>query len=151
MMKTYLIVFLFVATSVFAQHNWIEIHDSELDTLTGQSADSTLEEVSLTESVFFGYTADVVPRTVLIVTQYTDISNGEGVTQRDGFGDNSNNLYSGFGTLDTLATAPSADDTYTVVDVLSNPGNAYQYSLKQYESAVDTDSLAVRRYIFGLY
>lgn len=150
---------LFIVPPLLAQSvggRWFELHDSGLDTLTGVAGDSTLEEVSLKKAIYFpggqrGAAIDMVPRALLIVTQFTDIANGEGVTQRDGFGDNRRNLYSGLSTLDTLATAPTADDNYQIVDVISNPGDAYKYSLKQYPSAVDTDSLAVRRYIYGIW
>lgn len=141
------------AGNLMAQNQWFPLHDSGLDTLTGVAADSTLEEVSLKLSILVARQTyrTSIPKAILIVTEYADIADGEGVTQRDGVGDNLNDHYSGFTTLDTLATAPSAADTYTTINIETNPGDAYKYSLKAYASAADTDSLTVRRYIYGIY
>lgn len=158
-MKRLLLVILLMSSPLFGQSvggRWFSIHDSAIDTLTGVAADSTLEEVSLKKTIYFprGGNITMVPRSLMIVTVYdsTLSGNAEGITQRDGFGDNLNNQYNGFSTKDTLVTAAgTAADTYSTVDILTNPGDAYKYSLKQYDSAADTDSATVRRYIYGLY
>lgn len=160
MRKALILFFCLIACSAFAQASgeWKLLHDSSLDTLTGVAADSTLETIDLRKSSgggLFGGGGRVVPSVLRIVTEYADISNGEGVTQRDaiGIGVPSGISYdgNGFTTLDTLATAPTAADTWATINTITNPGSHYKYSLKAYASAADTDSLTVRRRIWGVY
>ncbi len=156
--KLALIALLFYSGPLFGQVTgaWELKHDSALDTLTGVAGDSTLEVIDLLKSIggFWGG-GKAVPSFLKIVTQIADISAGEGVTLRDGIGIAANPAsYSGFDTdanRDTIATAPALADVHRIVNIFADPGSSFKYSLKQYESAANIDSLTVRLWIYVLY
>lgn len=134
---------------------WELKHDSALDTLTGVAGDSTLEVIDLRKAIGFMGGGKAVPSYLKIVTQIADIDNGEGVTIRDGVGIAANPAsYSGFDTdanKDTIATVPAVADVHQIVNIFADPGSSFKYSIKQYDSAANTDSLTVRRWIYVLY
>jgi len=154
-----LIAFMFCWGPLFGQvsGNWILLHDSALDTLTGLAADSTLETVDLrkfeTMATRILGGGIVVPRAIKIIDQVADIAGGEGVLFRDGMGTLTNPVsFNGFTVApDTLFASPGLADVHTTIDIINDPGSHYRYSLIQYVSAADTDSLTVRRWIYGLY
>ena len=155
-----LVVLLLCSDQAYGQvsGNWLLLHDSGLDTLTGVVTDSTLETVNLRrfETGVAGILGggQVVPRAIKIIDQVADISAGEGVLFRDGMGSLTNpTSFNGFnGVVGTALFAdPTLPDVHTIIDLVADPGSHYRYSLIQDASAVDTDSLTVRRWIYGLY
>ncbi len=157
--KTIILVVLLAAAPVFGQvsGNWLLLHDSGLDTLTGVVTDSTLETVDLRkfETGVTGILGGgiVVPRAIKIIDQVADISSGEGVTFRDGFGSLTNpTSFNGFTVVpDTLFLSPGLVDVHTTIDFFTDPGSHYRYSLIQFVSAANTDSLTIRRWIYAVY
>lgn len=157
--KLILIALLLYTGPAFGQvsGNWILLHDSALDTLTGQANDSTLETVDLRKfetgvtNILGG--GIVVPRAIKIIDQVADISNGEGVTFIDGMGTLTNPAsFNGFvAARAALFVSPGLADVHTTIDLISDPGSHYRYSLAQDAAAADTDSLTVRRWIYGIY
>ena len=157
--KIVFLALLFCTGPLFGQvsGNWILLHDSGLDTLTGLAADSTLETVNLRrfETGVTGILGggQVIPRSIKIIDQVADISNGEGVTFIDGMGTLTNpTSFNGFvAARAALFVSPGLADVHTTIDLISDPGSHYRYSLAQDVAAADTDSLTVRRWIYGIY
>ena len=137
--------------------NWLLLHDSGLDTLTGLANDSTLETVDLrkfeTQATTLLGGGVVVPRAIKIIDQVADIANGEGVTFLDGMGTLTNPAsFGGFvAARSVLFASPGLADVHTVIDLIVDPGSHYSYSLAQDAAAVNTDSLTTRRWIYGIY
>ena len=157
--KLVLIALLFCCGPLFGQvsGSWELMHDSALDTLTGVAGDSTLEVVELRKSIGYLGGGKAVPAYLKIITQIaeTTTTNGEGVTLRDGIGVAANpasyDTFDGAANKDTIATVPGLADVHQIVNVFADPGSSFKYSLKQYDSAVNTDSLTVRRWIYAVY
>jgi len=155
-MKNKIFVLLLMPVLCFGQNQeWVEIHNSGLDTLTGVVTDSVVRTIDMkkTGSRFLGLGDSYrVPQAIRVVTEITEISSGEGVTNRDAVGISGIDFgVNGFSTKDTLFTAPAGADVWETINILSNPASHYKYSRKAYDSAANTDSVSVRTRIFGIY
>ena len=147
-----------LSNGAFAQASgkWVLLQTSGLDTLTGVAADSIINTVSLLRTAGGAFSGGrVTPRVLLIIDEVADISNGEGVTARQGMGvlgtPNTFETFADAAGIDTLFASPALVDLFTVINTLTNPGSHFRYTQKAYASAADTDSLTHRRTIYGQY
>lgn len=164
-------VFVILAVSAGSAQNYafpVLLHDSGVDTLTGVATDSTLETVTLWQrfGTGTGVAAYRSPRKLLILdlVSQTISGNGEELTKREatGVAYPANYFRHGsagqFGSSDARATIglSTSSPYFREINVLqdslaSNWGSVFKYSNMQDASAADTDSIAVRTLIWGIY